>query len=126
MRIIILLSDPGGKTSLSEGILQIRPKFVLKSQKVNAHWYNSDWLGYFMTTPNQWIYHYKLGWLFVSSLERNGYWLWDVSLQDWFWTDSSFFPWVFTNRSASWLYFNVEEEKVRFFDHNLQKWKPRL
>jgi len=126
LRIIILLSDPGGKTSLSEGILQIRPKFVLNSQKVNAHWYNSDWLGYFMTTPNQWIYHYKLGWLFVSSLERNGYWVWDVSLQDWFWTDSSFFPWVFTNGNASWLYFNVEEEKVRFFDHNLQKWKPRL
>jgi hypothetical protein len=126
LQLIILLSDTGGKTSFSEGTLQIRPKFVLSSQKVGHDWYKSDWLGFFMTTTNQWIYHHKLGWLFVTPLERHGYWLWDASLRDWLWTDLSFFPWIFTNANSNWLYFSLEEEKVRFFDHNLQKWMLRL
>jgi hypothetical protein len=125
-KMLVSLNDHGGKSSLTEGTIKIRPKFILESNSLGNDWYESNWLGYYLTTQNSWIYHQKLGWLFVSPLDHQGYWIWDVSLGDWLWTDSVFYPWLFSNVNSSWYYFNLEEEKVRFFDHNLQKWKLRL
>jgi len=125
-KMLVSLNDHGGKSSLTEGTIKIRPKFILESNSLGNDWYESNWLGYYLTTQNSWIYHQKLGWLFVSPLDHQGYWIWDVSLGDWLWTDSAFYPWLFSNVNSSWYYFNLEEEKVRFFDHNLQKWKFRL
>ena len=125
-KMLVSLNDHGGKSSLTEGTIKIRPKFILESNSLGNDWYESNWLGYYLTTQNSWIYHQKLGWLFVFPLDHQGYWIWDVSLGDWLWTDSAFYPWLFSNVNSSWYYFNLEEEKVRFFDHNLQKWKFRL
>jgi hypothetical protein len=97
----------------------------MNSTALGDHWYQSDWFGLFLTSQKGWVYHYKLGWLFISPLDHQGYWIWDVSLQDWLWTDSEIFPWLFSGSSSSWLYFTLEEEKVRFFDHNEQKWISR-
>jgi len=126
LKLIISLSDRGGKASLAEGTANIRSRIVMNSMALGDHWYQSDWFGLFLTSQKGWVYHYKLGWLFVSPLDHQGYWIWDVSLQDWLWTDSEIFPWLFSGSSSSWLYFTLEEEKVRFFDHNLQKWMLRL
>ena len=124
-KIVISMSDQGGKSSLTEGTIKIRPKFILESNYLGNDWYESNWMGYFLTTQNLWIYHQKLGWLFLSPMDHQGYWFWDSTMEDWLWTDSTFYPWLFSSGRSSWYYFNIDEEKVRFFNHNEQRWSTR-
>ena len=125
-KIEISLSDRGGKNSLTDGTIKIRPNFVLNSDSLGNGWYKSNWLGSYLTTQNPWIYHQQLGWLFFTYIDDQGYWFWDSTMKDWLWTDTVFFPWTFSYTNSSWYYFNLHTEKVKFFDHNLQKWKSRL
>ena len=66
-----------------------------------------------------------MGWLYVQPIASEGYWIWDPVLEDWLWTDETFFPWTYSNSRSRWYYFSLESEKVRFFDHNQQKWLLR-
>ena len=125
LKLVISLSDERGKSSSIEGTITIRPRFVLTSHSLGDHWYQSDWFGLFMTTENNWVYHQKLGWVYIFSNQEQGYWFWDMSFNGWMWTESRFFPWSFSSLSASWIYYGLDEEKVRLFDHNEQKWRSR-
>jgi hypothetical protein len=124
-KIVISLSDHGGKNSLTDGTIKIRPNFVLDSDSLGNSWYESNWLGFYLTTQTPWIYHQHLGWLFFSNMDHQGYWFWDSTMKDWLWTDPVFFPWTFSYTNSSWYYFNLHTEKVRFFDHNIQRWRSR-
>jgi len=124
LKLEISLSDKKGKESFIEGLIKVKPKLMLKSIAHGAGWYESSWLGLFLATPNNWIFQQKLGWIYISPTEVRGYWFWDSSLRDWMWTDETFFPWTFSNASSTWIYYSMEE-KVRLFEHNLQKWRLR-
>ena len=124
-KVVISLSDHGGKNSLTDGTIKIRPNFVLDSDSLGNGWYESNWLGAYLTTQTPWIYHQQLGWLFFSNMDHQGYWFWDSTMKDWLWTDPVFFPWTFSYTNSSWYYFNLHTEKVRFFDHNIQRWRSR-
>ncbi|MDA8805939.1 InlB B-repeat-containing protein [Opitutales bacterium] len=121
----ILLQDTGGKSSEIQATVHIQNSFVFNSTSLGSGWYESDWFGVFLSKDNTWVYHRRLGWLYVQSIDLESYWIWDPILEDWLWTDETFFPWTYSNFYSSWYYFNLESEKVRFFDHNLQKWKLR-
>ena len=121
----ISLHDIGGKSSEIEGFVKIANQYVLDSNGLGSGWYDSSWLGIFLQMENSWLYHRRLGWLFVHSLNRGGYWFWDATSEDWWWTNETFFPWVFSNSRSGWIYFNLSSEKVRIFNHNLQEWNLR-
>jgi len=125
LNLVVSLSDTGGKSSSVVGSIRISPRFVLDSQSYGAGWYQSDWLGLFLKTENDWIYHQKLDWLYFSPNGLQGYWFWDTYFNGWMWTERTFFPWAFSNSSSSWFYYGLEEEKVRYFDHNQQIWQLR-
>ncbi len=120
--LVILLRDSGGKTFEIEGTVHINHSFVFNSTSLGNGWYDSNWFGIFMSKDNAWVYHRRLGWLYIQSVDLESYWIWDPVLDDWLWTDETFFPWTYSNALSSWYYFSLESEKVRFFDHNLQKW----
>jgi uncharacterized repeat protein (TIGR02543 family) len=121
----ILLQDTGGKSSEIQATVHIQNSFVFNSTSLGSGWYESDWFGVFLSKDNTWVYHRRLGWLYIQSIDLESYWIWDPVLEDWLWTNETFFPWTYSNSYSSWYYFNLESEKVRFFDHNLQKWKLR-
>ena len=125
INLIISLQDTGGKSSQIEGSVIFAPEFVLNSEFLGNGWYDSPWLGTFLQMENYWLYHRRLGWLFVHSLNGGDYWFWDAVSEDWLWTNETFFPWVFSNSNSGWIYFNLNSEKVRFFNHNLQEWNLR-
>ena len=125
VQLIFSLYDGVGKTSQVEGLIRFAPEYVLNSEPLGSNWYESSWLGTYMYTDNKWLYHRRLGWLFVYSLSGGDYWFWDAKSEDWLWTNEAFFPWVFSNSRLGWIYFNLSSEKVRFFNHNLQEWNLR-
>ena len=125
LNLRISLRDTAGKNSESLGLVRIANQYVLNSSNLGNGWYESPWLGVFLQMENSWLYHEHLGWLFAHSLNSGGYWFWDAKREDWFWTEKTFFPWVFSNADLVWIYFNLESEKVRFFNHNLQEWNYR-
>ena len=91
VQLIFSLHDGGGKTSQVEGLVTFAPEYVLKSESLGSNWYESSWFGVFLQMENKWLYHRKLGWLFVHPLGFEGYWFWDSVSQDWWWTDKPFF-----------------------------------
>ena len=122
LSLIISLDDQKGKASSVNGLIRIADKYILESASLGDGWFQSPWLGHFLKSNDSWIYHLKLGWIYIHPLQTSGYWLWDPVLDEWLWTDSTFFPWTFSNKISGWIYFSLDSEKVRFFDHNSQEW----
>jgi hypothetical protein len=70
--------------------------------EVGGGWRNSDWFGTFRIYVNGWIYHAKLGWLFVVPDDEQGLWLWTQD-RGWLWTQPGVFPYLWAHRNAGWL-----------------------
>ena len=122
LSLIISLDDQKGKASSVSGLIRIADKYILESAPLGDGWFESPWFGHFLKPNDSWIYHLKLGWIYIYPLQTSGYWLWDPVLEEWLWTDSTFFPWTFSNKISGWIYFSLDSEKVRFFNHNSQEW----
>ena len=74
-----------------------------------SNWNQSNWLGYFYLptrtdTGNFWMYHASLGWVYLSSSSPSDVWLFRESSQTWLWTKKSTFPYLYEEKTKSWLY----------------------
>ena len=49
-------------------------------------WYESSWFGTFYSGRGGWIFHQKLGWLYVHPSSTNGFWCWDPTYDSWWWS----------------------------------------
>ena len=85
-------------------------------------WYEINWLGMFFSleTPKYvkegiWIFHIDLGWIFIVSQSFDSVWIWNSKLNCWMWTQSSIFPYFYSNQTDSWIYFNFN--KKVYFDY---------
>ena len=73
--------------------------------EVGGGWRTSEWFGEFRKfEQTDWIYHAKLGWVFVSPDEERGLWLWHREL-GWLWTQSEVWPHLWRNEVSGWIYF---------------------
>lgn len=68
-----------------------------------GEWKTFPWLGTFRPYENGWIYHLKLGWVFVYPEETSGLWLWKKNM-GWIWTKESVYPYFWKNHDGSWQY----------------------
>ena len=66
-------------------------------------WKTLPWFGTFRPYENGWIYHLKLGWVFVHPEETSGLWLWKKNM-GWIWTKESVYPYFWKNHDGSWQY----------------------
>jgi surface protein len=66
-------------------------------------WKTLSWFGTFRPYENGWIYHLKLGWVFVHPEETSGLWLWKKNM-GWIWTKEGVFPYFWKNNDGSWQY----------------------
>ena len=104
-------------------------KLALLSKPMGQKWHSSTWFGNFMDIGDNWIYHYPLGWLYVSKAE-NGYWVWDARENDWWWTTdtldgTAIFPWIYSDESNGWVYLLLDNNGVKAYDQNSRRWRRR-
>ena len=53
---------------------------------LQTNWYESSWFGTFYAAKEGWIFHQKLGWLYIHPDSNNGFWCWDPVYQAWWWS----------------------------------------
>jgi hypothetical protein len=82
----------------------------LSSQKWHSHaipmdanWMQSVWFGMFTPVTENWIYHLRMEWLFISEFTPKHLWVWSEKLE-WIWTTDEVFPFFYSNNSDNWLY----------------------
>ena len=79
---------------------------------------NSSWLGIFRKYDNGWIFHARLGWLYLSDDGQDGLWFWMES-QGWVWTQAEVYPFLWKQQSLDWLYLlpSLNDGNSLFFDY---------
>ena len=108
------LAAPGGPT-ISEGEdWAFQPiRSFMESGQANAvvdgqdGWYQLGSFGRYYTDYHPWVYHEKLGWLFMDeSGAQDGFWAWRTAGgEGWLWTSADLYPFSYSPATASWLYF---------------------
>ncbi|MFP6855107.1 MAG: hypothetical protein VB980_04930, partial [Opitutales bacterium] len=108
-----------------------RLKTVLENKGTALHglalgngWEEIHWLGMVFHAANGWYNHQDLGWFYavLDNSDGDGVWLWSAS-QGWMWTDPQIYPYLWTNRTQSWRYFNaLGNGKSLLFDYGSRQW----
>jgi len=77
------------------------------SSYVGWNWWRTDWFGsYWHQTGTQWVFHEKLGWIFLVPYSENSVWMWIDYLGGWHWTAKDIYPFLYDNNSTTWLWFD--------------------
>ena len=121
----VLVGNPSGKTNEIVGNVEFAHELFLMSKPLGNSWYISPWLGIFMKNKldSSWVFHYPLGWVYIHPSQNNSYWLWPEKLDEWLWTNENLFPQTYSASSLTWLYFHIDNENIRIFDHDQQSWE---
>ena len=90
------------------------------AQTLPGGWLQSDWLGTFKPYENGWIFHTRLGWLYVPASDDDGLWMWS-SIEEWIWTQNGIAPYFFDHGAANWLYLlPAGEHGKTFYDYSIE------
>ena len=124
------LADTSGMGSEFLGIVGFVTKTDVSSlqatEQDEPNWYQSNWLGSFFAGNNGWLYHQTMGWLYLSSEETQGFWVWDDK-NGWWWTNDTVFPYAYkydnSTTQRGWLYFDLDEEPIRTYEFFNKSWK---
>ena len=84
-------------------------------------WWESSWMGYYSAETYPWIYHFNLGWIFVSNQSVEGLWFYHSRL-GWLWTNSSQYPYLYFVKRNQWIYLNKSITKTTVYDFEEDEW----
>ena len=88
--------------------------FWSRLEDIGDGWMSSSWFGSFLLQENQWAYHQRLGWIYLPVEQQNGIWLWRDK-GEWLWTSKESWPYLWKNKSGSWLYLLPDVGKKPIF-----------
>ena len=77
-------SDPSNKHSTPSTLSQY-------AEILNGGWLELSWFGLFHDNFDNWIYHMRLGWIYVQGTNTESLMLWDLDL-GWMWTNTETYP----------------------------------
>ena len=89
---------------------------ALQAVEMASGWMRSPWFGTFQEYGNGWIFHARLGWLFLSEDGSGGVWLWMES-EGWLWAQPGVWPFLWKNDVSDWLYL-IEAPEGRAYLHD--------
>ena len=86
-------------------------------------WWNSPWLGsIYRNGQSAWVMHAQLGWLYPMESPVQGVWLWR-SRMGWLWTDAQYYPFLYQNDTAGWLYYyGSKQDRSLFYRYRDARW----
>ena len=97
----------------------------------STHWYQSSWFGDFYAGSKNWIFHAKLGWLYIEFSEGSGFWAWDPHYNTWWWStkENNTFPYFFIHfqdfQKSGWGKFDMDNPSTRVYEFFNNEWKIR-
>ena len=120
-------------TTMGESLGTIR-RIEVSDKNDTRHWWSSiastrthgwiidSWMGDLLPYPNQWAYHRRLGWIYMSPDGSDGYWLWRQE-NGWLWTNSPTWPFLWAHESTGWLYLLPAKNNALFYDYGIPSTK---
>ena len=95
----IILTDAGGKSNnhfahfwaVGENLQPIAVSLFEGTEDTGQSWYTSTWFGNFHAIQNEWLYHDKLGWLYLIPNANGGFGA-DIFYNSWWWSNAEIFP----------------------------------
>ena len=98
--------------------------FWSRLEDIGDGWMSSSWFGSFLLQENQWAYHQRLGWIYLPVEQKNGIWLWRDK-GEWLWTSKESWPYLWKNKSGSWLYLFPSRpgRDPIFYDYGYSKYR---
>ena len=92
---------------------------TLQAVEMASGWMRSPWFGTFQEYDNGWIFHARLGWLFLSEDGSGGVWLWMES-EGWLWAQPEVWPFLWKDGASNWLYLiEAQEGRMYLYDYSL-------
>jgi hypothetical protein len=70
-------------------------------------WKKEDWFGSLYDVYFPWVYHSKLGWLYISGTSQRNFWGFSEKL-GWMWFSVAGYPHVFSATQNNWIYFDTD------------------
>ena len=130
IQLKISLADTSGMGSEFVGVVGFVSRTDVSSlqgmAQEESEWYQSSWMGSFYAGKNGWLYHQKLGWLYLSTGGGQGFWIWNEE-HGWWWTNEGIFPYAYKYSTSinqrGWLYFDMESQPIRTYEFLNQSWK---
>ena len=92
---------------------------ALQAVEMASGWMRSPWFGTFQEYGDGWIFHARLGWLFLSEDGSGGVWLWMES-EGWLWVQPGVWPFLWKDDASDWLYLiEAPEGRMYLYDYSL-------
>jgi Putative Ig domain len=86
-------------------------------------WFYSSWFGYYASISYPWIWHRELGPLYVFGTNSNSIWLYSPTLDDFLWTTSTTYPFLWSDRAQAWLWYQRgTSNPLWFYNFSLGQW----
>ena len=96
------------------------------SEVLENGWWGNPWFGYFWKVgEDDWLFHEKLGWIFLKKKGDSSIWVWIQKMDGWFWTAKEHYPYIHSSSSQTWYWINLDNSdfaKLVIYDYASSKW----
>ena len=116
----VLTSTLTGRTGV-EPELSKHPAFFDGEEPLGGGWYylrlkTNTVFGYYSYATFPWLYHLDLGYVyFIASEANDGAYIYDASLQQWFYTDPSSFPALYNFSAGAWYWYEPDKNNPEHY-----------
>ena len=105
LTVIVEAAEPAGP-----------PAALAGASELGEDWWSSAWYGAFNIAFAPWIFHAQHGWQFIfEDSTPESIFLFDLSADDWLFTDAMLYPNLFNFDSNSWIFYFVGTSGPREF-----------
>ena len=115
-------ASAGGSGVVSRSVDRSNPFAGI--QEASNGWKYSPWFGYVNDGQYPWIYHERIGWMWMRWTAPDNVNLW-TSEWDWIYTRPEFFPQVYRYRDDSWMFLDFNQASVGYgvFNYATEVWE---
>ena len=96
------------------------------SSSLDNGWWGNPWFGYFWKVGDEdWLFHEKLGWIYMKKKGDQSIWVWIQKMEDWFWTAKEHYPYLHSSSVDSWFFVNLESSdftRLVIYDYANSEW----
>ena len=91
-------------TNVIANFEELDNSYVGNSLELNSGWWLSEWFGYYWKDREYSSFHEKLGWIEIHQENDESIWLWVHSLDGWYWTGKSSYPYMYDGFKNQWIW----------------------
>jgi hypothetical protein len=112
----------GSPTSVTVTILDDENNWDSGCQDLGNGWRRLSWFGDYIPLANNWIWHKKLGYMYVApSSTPQSIYFWNTAMSSWWWTSSAFYSYIYRFSDRTWLWYQSGSTGPCWF-LNLSTW----